>query len=86
MVLLNSEVHCNNGQKGIYFLAAIIVYASITMFISSIYNCNITITLEKKTQISTFQIKKLSFCSSDVLRTFLYKKSRAQVKIFKQNL
>ena len=38
MVLLNSEVHCKNGQKGIYSLAAIIVYTSITMFISSIYN------------------------------------------------
>ena len=41
MVLLNSEVHCKNGQKGIYSLAVIIVYTSFTVFISSIYNKNI---------------------------------------------
>ena len=40
----------------------------------------LTITLEKKTQISRLQFKKLSFCSSNVLGTFLYKKSRTQVK------
>ena len=41
MVLLNSDVHCKNGQKGIYSLAVIIVYTSIYVFISSIYNYNI---------------------------------------------
>ena len=41
MVLLNSEVPCKNGQKGIYSLAVIIVYASVTVFISSIYNNSI---------------------------------------------
>ena len=41
MVMLNSEVHCKNGQKGIYSLAVIIVYTSITVFVSSIYNNNI---------------------------------------------
>ena len=41
MVLLNSEVHCKNRQNEIYSLAVIIVYASITVFISSIYNYNI---------------------------------------------
>ena len=61
MVLLHSEVHCKNGQKGIYSLAVIIVYTSVTLFISSIYNYNINITLEKKTKISRFQFKKLSF-------------------------
>ena len=38
-----------------YSLAVIIVYTSITVFISSIYNYSTTITLEKKTQISRFQ-------------------------------
>ena len=33
-------LHCKNGQKGIYSLAVIIVYTSITVFISSIYNYN----------------------------------------------
>ena len=42
----------------------------------------LTITLEKKTQIFKFQLQKLSFCSSNVLGTFLYKKSPTQVKIF----
>ena len=38
MVLLNSEVHCKNGQEEIYsFAVIIIVYTSITVFISSIY-------------------------------------------------
>ena len=41
----------------------------------------LTITLEKKTQISRFQLKKLSFCSSDVLEAFLYKKSRTQPRL-----
>ena len=41
MVLLNSEVHCKNRQNEIYSLAVIIVYASITVFISSICNYNI---------------------------------------------
>ena len=42
MVLLNSEqVHCKNRQNEIYSLAVIIVYTSITVFISSIYNYNI---------------------------------------------
>ena len=41
MVLRNSEVHCKNGQKGIYSLAVIIVYTSMTVFISSIYNYSI---------------------------------------------
>ena len=41
MVLLNSEVPCKNGQEGIYSLAVIIVYASVTVFISSIYNNSI---------------------------------------------
>ena len=38
------------------------------------------------TQISRFLFKKLSFCSSDVLGTFLYKKSRTctQVNFFNQ--
>ena len=31
-------LHYKNGQKGIYSLAVIIVYTSITVFISSIYN------------------------------------------------
>ena len=34
------------------------------------------------TQISRFQFEKLSFCSSDGLGTFLYKKSHAQVQFF----
>ena len=41
MVLLNSEVHCKIGQKGICSVAVIIVYTSFTVFISSIYNKNI---------------------------------------------
>ena len=42
-----------------YSLAFIIVYTSITVFLSSIYNYTIlTRTLEKKTQISRFQLKK----------------------------
>ena len=48
-----------------YSLAVIIVYASITVFISLIYvgiSTILTISLEKKTQISRFQFKKLSFC------------------------
>ena len=31
-------LHCKNRQKGIYSLAVIIVYTSITVFIGSIYN------------------------------------------------
>ena len=34
MLLLDGEVHCKHGQKGIYSLAVIIVYTSITVFIS----------------------------------------------------
>ena len=41
MGLLNSEIYCKNGQKGIYSLAVIIVYTSITVFISSICDYNI---------------------------------------------
>ena len=73
MVLLNSEVHRGeNGQKWIYSLAVIIAYTTITVFflVRSITTI-LTITLDKKTQISRFQFKKLSFCSSDVSGTFL---------------
>ena len=42
----------------------------------------LTITLEKETQISRFQFKKLTFCSLDVLETFLYKTSYMSSKIF----
>ena len=41
MASLYSEVRNKNGQKGIYSSAVIIVYTSITVFISSIYNYNI---------------------------------------------
>ena len=32
MVLTDSELHCNNGQKEIYSLAVVIVYTRITVF------------------------------------------------------
>ena len=52
-------LHCKNGQKGIYSLAVIIVYTSITVFFSSIYNYSTNhTTIEKKTQISRFQFSK----------------------------
>ena len=87
MVLLNSEVQCKNGQKGNYSLAVIIVYTSVTVFlVRSITTILTGIILEKKTQISRFQFKKLRFCSSDVSETFLYKKSRTQVKFFNHQL
>ena len=86
MILLNSDVHCKNGQKGIYSLAVIIVYTSIYVFISSIYNYNINQNHGEKTQSSRFQFKKSGFCLSDVLGTFLYNKSRTQVKFLKVNL
>ena len=73
MVLL-----CENGQKGIYSLAVIIVYTSILCSLVRSITTVLTITLEKKTQISRFQLKKLSFCSSDVLEAFLCKKSLTQ--------
>ena len=41
MVLLNSEVHCKNGEKTIYSLVVIVVYTSVTLFISLIYNYDI---------------------------------------------
>ena len=57
-----------------YLLLCIILVRSITTIL--------TIALEKKTSISGFQCKKLSFCSSHVLGTFLCKKSHTQVKFF----
>ena len=51
------------------------------LFVRSITTI-LTITLKKKTQISRFQFKKLTFCSSDVLGTFLYKKSYMSSKSF----
>ena len=70
-------------ERNLFFaLVVIFIDTSITMFISSIYNYNINhFTLEKNTQISRIQFQKLSFCSSDVLGTFLYKKSHVH-KIF----
>ena len=62
------------GIAGIYSLAVIIAYTSITVVRS------IT-TILSITQISRFQFKKLSFCSSDVLEAFLYKKSRTQPRL-----
>ena len=64
-------------------MAVIIVYISVTdcLLVWSITKI-LTITLEEKTQTSRFQFEKLSFCSSDVLGTFLYKKSHTQVKFF----
>ena len=57
MVLLNTEVHRGkNGQKWFYSLAVVIAYTTITVFflVRSITTI-LTITLEKKTQISRFQ-------------------------------
>ena len=64
-------------------MAVIIVYISITdcLLVRSITKI-LTITLKKKTQTSRFQFEKLSFCSSDVFGTFLYKKSHTQEKFF----
>ena len=56
------------------------IYYSV-LFVRSITTI-LTITLKKKTQISRFQFKKLTFCSSDVLGTFLYKKSYMSSKSF----
>ena len=49
------------------------IYYSV-LFVQSITTI-LTIIREKKTQIFKFQFKKLSFRSSDVLGTFLYKSS-----------
>ena len=56
------------------------IYYSVS-FVRSITTI-LTITLEKKTQISRFQFKKFTFCSLDVLGTFLYKTSYMSSKIF----
>ena len=83
MVLLNSEVQCKNGQKGNYSLLSLLsTHLLLCFLVRSITTILTGIILEKKTQISRFQFKKLKFCSSDVSETFLYKKSRTQVKIF----
>ena len=78
MVLTDSELHCNNGQKEIYSLAVVIVYTRITVFRS--LTTILTIAVEKKTHISRFQFKNFihkSFCSSEVL--VLTKRSVAPV-------
>ena len=71
MVLIERELHFKNGQRGIYSLAVIIVYTSITVFRS--ITTILTITLEKKTHISSFSLRSLklkSVCASEVSETF----------------
>ena len=82
MVLLNSEVQCKMDKTEIIlWLLLLSTHLLLSLFFRSITTI-LTIILEKKTHISRFQFKKLSFCSSDVLGTFLYKKSYTSSKIF----
>ena len=81
MVLLNSDEYIVKMDKKEFslWLSLLSTHLLLCLLVRSITTI-LTITLEKNTQISRFQFEKLSFCSSDGLGTFLYKKSHAQVK------
>ena len=79
MVLLNSEYIVKMDKKEYILQLSLLSTHLLLCFLVRSITAVLTITLEKKTQISRFQFKKLRFCSSDVLGTFLYKKLRRQV-------
>ena len=66
----------NWTKRNLFYLLLCLLVWSITTLL--------TITLEKQTQISRFQFKKLTSCSWDFLGTFLYKKSCTQATFFNQ--
>ena len=83
MVLLNIDEYIVKLDKKEFslWLSLLSTHLLLCLLVRSITTI-LTITLENNTQISRFHFEKLSFCSSDGLGTFLYKKSRAQVKFF----
>ena len=70
----------------ILWLSLLSTHLLLCFLVRSITTILTSIILEKKTQISRFQLKKLRICSSDVSETFLYKKSRTQVKFFNHQI
>ena len=70
-------LNCNNGQKGIYSLDVIIVYTSITVFISSIYNYSTNHYPWEKDSDFQVSVKEVKFLFV-VFEAFLYTKSRTQ--------